>query len=128
MPLNTSNVSEARMCSCAAGRRLPHASTTLLCISPASQVVVDECHCVTEWGHSFRPAYYRLGAALKRMLPAKSLLALTATATKLTEAAICQSLGIQTTLRETCLRENLRLHVKVNTSGGRAGLGSLVTG
>ncbi|KAL6777046.1 RECQ5 [Auxenochlorella protothecoides x Auxenochlorella symbiontica] len=84
---------------------------------PLSLVVVDECHCVTEWGHSFRPAYYRLGAALKRMLPAKSLLALTATATKLTEAAICQSLGIQTTLRETCLRENLRLHVKVNTSG-----------
>lgn len=81
--------------------------------------MVDECHCVTEWGHSFRPAYYRLGSVLRRSLPARCTLALTATATQPTEAAVARSLGLPMVLREGCVRENLRLHVKQNTSGAR---------
>jgi ATP-dependent DNA helicase RecQ len=42
--------------------------------------VVDEAHCITQWGHDFRPAYLQLGAAL-RALGKPTLLALTATAT-----------------------------------------------
>lgn len=43
-----------------------------------------------EWGHSFRPAYFRLGAALAGSIQAQRVLALTATATRATEVAIRQ--------------------------------------
>ena len=48
--------------------------------SEVSLFVVDEAHCVSEWGHSFRPSYLGLGNAA-RALGAPPLLALTATAT-----------------------------------------------
>jgi ATP-dependent DNA helicase Q4 len=46
------------------------------------------CLFAAEWGHSFRPAYFRLGVALANNLQAHRILALTATATRITEAAI----------------------------------------
>ena len=55
---------------------------------------VDEAHCISEWGHDFRPAYSRLGAGL-RALHAPAILALTATATPHVRAAIVRSLGLR---------------------------------
>ncbi len=45
---------------------------------------------MSEWGHSFRPAYFRLGHILRTVLKPRVVLALTATATRNTQAAICQ--------------------------------------
>lgn len=89
------------------------------------QVVVDECHCVTEWGHSFRPSYYRLGGLLNSpVLASGRVLALTATATITTQHAICASLGIResSVIRDAPLRSNLRLHVVHRQNGRSQGL------
>ena len=45
-----------------------------------SFITVDEAHCISQWGHDFRPAYKKIGT-LRRHLPGKAVLALTATAT-----------------------------------------------
>jgi ATP-dependent DNA helicase RecQ len=55
---------------------------------------VDEAHCISEWGHDFRPAYLRIGPNL-RALEAPALLALTATATSHVRSAIVRSLGMR---------------------------------
>jgi ATP-dependent DNA helicase Q4 len=74
---------------------------------------VDECHCVSEWSHNFRPAYYHLGRVLRDDLSISRVLALTATATRRTEAAVTALLGIPEAhvVRTACLRDNLRLTV-----------------
>ena len=86
--------------------------------SPISLLVIDEAHCVAEWGHSFRPAYFRLGKSLRGDLQARSVLALTATATRTTEASICSVLGIPkcNVRRDDAIRSNLRLTVTTKLS------------
>ncbi|HXQ21082.1 MAG TPA: RecQ family ATP-dependent DNA helicase [Candidatus Acidoferrales bacterium] len=57
-------------------------------------VAVDEAHCISEWGHDFRPAYLRLGERL-RELGAPPVLALTATATQSVRDDIVRYLGMR---------------------------------
>jgi ATP-dependent DNA helicase RecQ len=47
---------------------------------PISLITIDEAHCVSQWGHDFRPAYLKI-SNLKNAFSQSSLLALTATAT-----------------------------------------------
>jgi ATP-dependent DNA helicase RecQ len=58
-----------------------------------SLLAVDEAHCVSEWGHEFRPDYRRLGA-VREALGAPTVIALTATATPRVRRDILDQLGI----------------------------------
>ena len=59
-----------------------------------SLFVVDEAHCISEWGHSFRPDYLRLGTVVEE-LGHPTVLALTATANEAVRAEIISRLGMR---------------------------------
>ena len=65
-----------------------------LAVARPSLVVVDEAHCVSEWGHDFRPDYLRLGAVIEA-LGRPTVLALTATAAPPVREEICARLGLR---------------------------------
>ena len=58
-------------------------------------IAVDEAHCISQWGHDFRPEYRMLGARLAALRPTP-IIALTATATAQVQDDIIQQLGIPT--------------------------------
>ena len=78
-----------------------------------SLVAVDEAHCISEWGHDFRPDYRGLGA-LRRSMPDVPFIALTATATHRVRDDIVTQLGLQNPQRFVASfnRANLNYEVR----------------
>ncbi|EGX61175.1 putative ATP-dependent DNA helicase [Streptomyces zinciresistens K42] len=78
-------------------------------------LVVDEAHCISDWGHDFRPDYRRLRAMLAELSPGVPVLATTATANARVTADVAEQLGTGAgealVLRGPLERESLRLGV-----------------
>lgn len=82
--------------------------------------VVDEAHCVSEWGHEFREDYRQL-FRLRQYFPATPIAAFTATATKLVEQDILSQLRLSSPLviRSKVERENLTIKAEYRKANGR---------
>lgn len=82
-----------------------------------SMIVVDEAHCISTWGHDFRPAYKRIVNLVNLLPKSFPVLATTATATKSVENDIIEQIGSGIfSHRGNLLRNNFRLFViKVNS-------------
>jgi ATP-dependent DNA helicase RecQ len=83
---------------------------TLIESASISLFAIDEAHCISEWGHNFRPDYLKL-AAFARRCRAERVLALTATATPQVLGDICTGFGIDSrcAVRTGFYRPNLTL-------------------
>ncbi|GAA3518893.1 RecQ family ATP-dependent DNA helicase [Actinocatenispora rupis] len=74
-------------------------------------LVVDEAHCVSDWGHDFRPDYRRIATLLAGLRPGVPVLATTATANARVTADVAEQLGDALVLRGPLDRDSLRLGV-----------------
>lgn len=85
---------------------------------PVSCVTIDEAHCISEWGHDFRPDYMEIAAFRNRLKDAVCL-ALTATATKQVQADIVRNLKLKNpaVLVSSFNRSNIFLNVQPRTDG-----------
>jgi ATP-dependent DNA helicase RecQ len=77
-----------------------------------SLIAIDEAHCVSQWGHDFRPAYLKI-AKLKEVFPNTSFLALTASATAKVQVDIIENLALENPkiFTKSFERKNLAYHV-----------------
>jgi RecQ family ATP-dependent DNA helicase len=91
-------------------------------------IAIDEAHCISQWGHDFRPEYRKLGERLAHLRPCP-IIALTATATPLVQDDIVQQLGIPKAMRfiQGFRRTNIAIqaHEVPRGSRGRASIALL---
>ncbi|MDN6353532.1 MAG: RecQ family ATP-dependent DNA helicase, partial [Corynebacterium sp.] len=80
-------------------------------------IVVDEAHCISDWGHDFRPDYRRIGALLESLPDDLPVLATTATANTRVVEDVAEQLGHDTmVVRGALSRDSLRLGVAPTSS------------
>src|SRR5262245_7643677 len=82
-------------------------------------VAIDEAHCISEWGHDFRPDYRRLGQLVAELKPPR-LAAFTATATPEVRKDISAQLGIDDARLHVRGFDRPNLHYAVHKAGGSA--------
>lgn len=93
--------------------RLVSGMMNLLQKTNVSLFAIDEAHCISSWGHDFRPEYTQLGL-LRELFPSVPIMALTATADKITKQDILKQMNIEDaqTFIGSFDRPNLSLDVK----------------
>ena len=107
-----------------------------LSVAPLCLFVVDEAHCVSEWGHSFRPDYLLL-PAWQRRHAFRSTLALTATATPKVQADLCRAFDIaagdavvlspyRANIRRVCVGTDDRMGELLRHLAGAAALPAII--
>ena len=69
--------------------------TELLGELPLSLIAIDEAHCISQWGHDFRPSYLRIGAWIETLAKRPVVAAFTATATPRVQKDIVKLLGLK---------------------------------
>ena len=86
---------------------------------PISFLAIDEAHCISEWGHDFRPEYRNLRKIIGRIDPDIPIIAVTATATPKVQEDILKNLGIGSsanTFKASFNRPNLYYEVRPKTA------------
>src|SRR6202521_3190532 len=96
---------------------------TWLCETPISYFVIDEAHCISEWGHEFRPEYRQLHS-LRTQFPDRPIAAFTASATRQVRHDIVEQLQLRDADKyiASFQRPNLRYHVKQCDAKSQRGL------
>ncbi|MFJ8260518.1 DNA helicase RecQ [Rummeliibacillus sp. NPDC094406] len=95
--------------------------TNLLASLRVPLIAVDEAHCISQWGHDFRPSYRAIGRLTKRFTHRPTVVALTATATPAVREDICHQLVIQeeNTVMTGFARDNLSFSVVIGQNKER---------
>ena len=94
---------------------------------PIALFAVDEAHCVSQWGHDFRPDYFRLADAARK-LGASALIASTATATPRVAADVIRRLALRDPLRVATGFDRPNISFSVARPGGHVVAGHQLRG
>lgn len=91
-------------------------------------IAVDEAHCISAWGNSFRPSYMKIRSVVDKLRP-RQVIAVTATAPPRVQKDICDKIGIPNAKKFICgvYRDNLIIKVNYLTSGGNYRLGQVAS-